>query len=95
MEEINKSEFKSDINTKSGIPVIIEDDNCDTYDTYDTYDTCDTCDTCDKTFYSSGFYYGSRQWKVAIGVVCLAIVVTTGLNIYEFVAPSTLIVECK
>jgi hypothetical protein len=83
MEEINKSEFKSDINTKSGIPVIIEDDNCD------------TCDTCDKTFYSSGFYYGSRQWKVAIGVVCLAIVVTTGLNIYEFVAPSTLIVECK
>lgn len=86
MEEINKSEFKSDINTKSGIPVIIEDDNCDTYDTYDT---------CDKTFYSSGFYYGSRQWKVAIGVVCLAIVVTTGLNIYEFVAPSTLIVECK
>ena len=80
MEEINKSEFKSDINTKSGIPVIIEDDNCD---------------TCDKTFYSSGLYYGSRQWKVAIGVVCLAIVVTTGLNIYEFVAPSTLIVECK
>lgn len=86
MEEINKSEFKSDINTKSGIPVIIEDDNCD---------TCDTCDNCDKTFYSSGFYYGSRQWKVAIGVVCLAIVVTTCLNIYEFVAPSTLTVECK
>ncbi|MFA5706715.1 MAG: hypothetical protein WDA41_10210 [Candidatus Neomarinimicrobiota bacterium] len=83
MEEINKSEFKSDINTKSGIPVIIEDDNSD------------TCDNCDKTFYSSGFHYGSRQWKVAIGVVCLAIVVTTGLNIYEFVAPSTLIVECK